>query len=105
MKMNYKELSEAVRAEYGEEVALYTAIITSFSLMRKATKKELLGQVNRTESIRKEAANVLWEAPKDKVEIALDVWEVIYTWQINRVLHDKVSSFRELVEENRKQLA
>lgn len=99
--MNHIEIFNAIKADFGEEVALSACLINSINLTMKVKKKDWTSS-NREERITKKARKLLWELSDEDFSLAMIIWDLIYDWEVKQTLDGlggcETKTFKELFD-------
>lgn len=102
--MKYYDLfKQIVGEDYSEEVALTVIQIMTIHLSKKITLSHIENKGEFSNEIIEDAKSLLFQTPEEVVKEALQIWSVMYDYEISQSLHGlggcKKKTFRQLVQE------
>lgn len=101
--MTPKEVFDAVKAEFDEEVAVNVVAIQSVQLSMKIKRKELLQMGLFSARLQKKARKLLWQASEEAFELAFKVAMAMYDYETRKSLAGlggcTVATIKELIAE------
>lgn len=82
--MKYEEIFQAVKNEYGEEVALTVVQLATIHISTNPTYEEIVTEGLYVRNLQNKFNEVLWETPNHIFRVSLKVWEVLYDWELRQ---------------------
>ena len=79
--MKHTEIFETVKQEFGQDIAVLVMMIVALNLSKEITMEHLTNRNSFTNELLDQATSLFWEIEKEKIEIAILVWDNLYIWE------------------------
>jgi hypothetical protein len=83
--MSHIRIFNAIKADFGEEIALSVCQINAIHLTTKIKAKDIQGG-RFAARVTKKAQKLLWELSPEDFELVLTLWDCVYDWEIKQSL-------------------
>ena len=95
--MNYIKVFELVESEFNKETAILTTMATGIAMQVKPKDKDF-HENSYTKRRNKKIREVLWEHPKEKVTLAIDLIMALYYYDLDQTLGGKHKTLKECLK-------
>jgi hypothetical protein len=105
--MEHLRIFNAIKADFGEQIALSVCQINAICLTTKVKRKDIGSHGGSfAERVTKKATKLLWESSPEELELALALWGCVHDWEIKQSLDGlggcEKKTFKELLDARNK---
>lgn len=101
--MNFIRIFNQVQLEFDTELAIVVNGIITIQLSRMPTMEEINNTGLYEQNITKQCKEIFWETPKHIFDQAVNIWLIVYDWEIRQDMHGlggcTIKSLKELLHE------